>query len=159
MLLSFLIAVPNGIVLYALYRNPLRCFRKTFSVFLGFIFGVDFFIGTVIGTGGTTIRYLCAFGDYGLPKEGDIFLIVEYAAINSSILLVTAMSVDRFIAVVFPHFYLRKTSPRKLVYLNLAVIIFSINFALLQLHRGISVEVYRNADQYLNAVFPLSTST
>lgn len=159
MLLSFLIAVPNGIVLYALYRNPLRCFRKTFSVFLGFISGVDFFIGTVICTGGTTIRYLCAFGDYGLPKEGDIFLIVEYAAINSSILLVTAMSVDRFTAVVFPHFYLRKSSPRKLVYFNLAVIIFSIVFALLQLHPGISVEVYRNVDQYLHAIFPLSTST
>ena len=159
MILSFLIVVPNGIVLYVLYRNPLRCFRKAFSVFLAFISGVDFFIGTVICTGGTTIRYLCAFGDYGLPKEGDIFLIVEYAAINSSILLVTAMSVDRFTAVVFPHFYLRKSSPRKLVYLNLAVIIFSIVFALLQLHRGISVEVYRNADQYLNAVFPLSTST
>ena len=62
MLLSFLIVVPNGIVLYALYRNPLRCFRKTFSVFLGFISGVDFFIGTVICIGGTTIRYLCAFG-------------------------------------------------------------------------------------------------
>ena len=101
MVLSFLIAVPNGIILYALYRNPLRCFRKTFSVFLCFISGVDFFIGTVICIGGTTIRYLCTFGDYSLPKEGDIFLIVEYAAINSSILLVTAMSVDRFTAVVF----------------------------------------------------------
>ena len=32
-------------------------------------------------------------------------------------------------------------------------------FALLQLHPGISVEVYRNVDQYLHAVFPLSTST
>ena len=159
MLLSFLIAVPNGIILCALYRNPLRCFRKTFSVFLAFISGVDFFIGTVVCIGETTIRYLCAFGDYGIPKEGDIFLIVEYAAINSSILLVTAMSVDRFTAVVFPHFYLRKNSPRKLVYFNLVVIIFSIAFALLQLHPGISVEVYRNVDQYLHAVFPLSTST
>ena len=159
MLLSFLIVVPNGIILYALYRNPLRCFRKTFSVFLGFISAADFFTGTVVCIGETTIRYLCAFGAYGLPKEGDIFLIVEYAAINSSVLLVTAMSVDRFTAVVFPHFYLRKTSPRKLVYLNLAVIIFSIVFALLPLHPGISVEVYKNVDQHLHAVFPFSTST
>ena len=69
------------------------------------------------------------------------------------------MSVDRLIAVVFPHFHLRKVSPRKLVYFNTAMIIFSLIFALLQLHPGISVEVYRNVDQYLHAVFPLSTST
>ena len=69
------------------------------------------------------------------------------------------MSVDRFIAVVFPYFHLRKVGPRKLVYFNTAVIIFSVMFALLQLHPGVSVEVYRNIDQYLHAVFPLSTST
>ena len=159
MFLSLLIIVPNGIALYVLYRNPLRCFRKAFSVFLAFIYGVDFFIGTVVCIGETTIRYLCSFGDHSLPQEGDILRIIGYAAINSSILLVTAMSVDRFIAVVFPHFHLRKVSPRKLVYLNTAMIIFSLIFALLQLHPGISVEVYRNVDQYLHAVFPLSTST
>ncbi|XP_073250446.1 melanocyte-stimulating hormone receptor-like [Porites lutea] len=159
MILSFLIVVPNGIVLYALYRNPLRCFRKAFSVFLAFISGVDFFIGTVVCIGETTIRFLCAFGDHSLPQEGDILRIIGYAAINSSILLVTAMSVDRFKAVVFPHFHLRKVGPRKLVYFNTAMIIFSLIFALLQLHPGISVEVYRNVDQYLHAVFPLSTST
>ena len=159
MILSFLIVVPNGIVLYVLYRNPLRCFRKAFSVFLAFISGVDFFVGTVVCIGETTLRYLCAFSDHSLPQEGDILKIIAYAAINSSILLVTAMSVDRFLAVVFPHFHLRKVSPRKAVYFNTAVIIFSIIFALLQLHPGISVEVYRNVDQYLHAVFPLCTST
>ena len=159
MFLSLLIIVPNGIALYVLYRNPLRCFRKAFSVFLAFIYGVDFFIGTVVCIGETTIRYLCSFGDHSLPQEGDILRIIGYAAINSSILLVTAMSVDRFIAVVFPHFYRRKNSPSKLVYFNTAVIIFSMIFAFLQLHPGISVEVYRNIDQYLHAVFPLSTST
>ena len=159
MFLSLLIIVPNGIALYVLYRNPLRCFRKAFSVFLAFIYGVDFFIGTVVCIGETTIRYLCSFGDHSLPQEGDILRIIGYAAINSSILLVTAMSVDRFIAVVFPHFYRRKNSPSKLVYFNTALVIFSMIFAFLQLHPGISVEVYRNIDQYLHAVFPLSTST
>ena len=159
MFLSLLIIVPNGIALYVLYRNPLRCFRKAFSVFLAFIYGVDFFMGTVVCIGETTVRYLCAFSNHSLPQEGDILKIIGYAAINSSILLVTAMSVDRFIAVVFPHFHLRKVSPRKLVYFNTAVIIFSVMFALLQLHPGVSVEVYRNIDQYLHAVFPLSTST
>ena len=159
MFLSLLIIVPNGIALYVLYRNPLRCFRKAFSVFLAFIYGVDFFIGTIVCIGQTTIRYLCAFGDHSLPQEGDILKIIAHAAINSSILLVTAMSVDRFLAVVFPHFHLRKVSPRKAVYFNTAVIIFSIIFTLLQLHPGISVEVYRNVDQYLHAVFPLCTST
>ena len=133
MLLSLLVVVSNGIILVVLYRNPLRCFRKAFSVFLAFISGMDFFTGIVVCIGETVLRYLCAFGNQSLPREGDILRIIGYAAINSSILLVTAMSVDRFIAVVFPHFYLRKVSPRKFVYLNSVVILFSVMFALLQL--------------------------
>ena len=153
-----LISVPNGFILIVLYRNPLRCFRKAFSVFLVFICAVDLFIGVVVCSGETLIRIFSAFGDQNIPQEGDILRILGYIGVNSSILLVTAMSVDCFVAVIFPHFYRRKTKPRTLVMCNAAIFAFSSIFALLQLS-GISVDVYRLIDQHLHATFPLSTTS
>ena len=151
-----LISVPNGFILIVLYRNPLRCFKKAFSLFLVFICAVDLFIGIVVCSGETLMRFLCAFGDQNIPQEGDILRILGYIGVNSSILLATAMSVDRFVAVIFPHFYRRKIKPRTLVLCNAAIVV-SI-FASLQLS-GISVEVYQLIDQHLYATFPLSTTT
>ena len=156
--LTILISVPNGFILIVLYRNPLRCFRKAFSVFFVFICAVDLFIGIVVCSGETLMRFLCAFGDQTIPKEGDILRILGYIGVNSSILLATAMSVDRFVAVIFPHFYRRKIKPRTLVICNAAIVVFSSIFASLQL-AGISVDVYRLIDQHLHATFPLSTTT
>ena len=77
---------------------------------------------------------------------------------EKSLCLGTGMSVDRFVAVIFPHFYRRKIKPRTLVLCNAAIVVFSSIFALLQL-TGISVDIYSLKDQHLHAKFPLSTIT
>ena len=64
-----------------LYRNPLRCFRKAFSVFLVFICAVDLFIGIVVCSGETLTRFLCAFGDQRIPQGGDILRILGYIGV------------------------------------------------------------------------------
>ena len=104
------------------------------------------------------MRILCAFGDQNLPKDGDIIKILGFIGINSSILLVTAMSADRFISVVLPHFYLKRVNPRKLVVCNTIIICFSLSFALLQL-ADISMDVYILVDIHLHTTFPLVTTT
>ena len=156
--LTLLISVPNGFILVVLYRNPLRCFRKAFSVFLVFICAVDFFTGIVVCSGETVMRFLCALSHQNIPQEGNMVTILGYIGINSSILIVTAMSIDRFVAVVFPHFYRRKVQPKTLVLCNIGIVVFSSIFAFLQL-ADISMDVYRLIDQHLHATFPLSTST
>ena len=156
--LLILISVSNGFILIVLYRNPLRCFRKAFSVFLVFICALDLFIDIVVCSGETLMRFLCAFGDQNIPQEGDILRILGYIGVNSSILLATAMSVDRFVAVIFPHFYHRKIKPRTIVLCNAAIVVFSSIFASLQLS-GISIDVYHLIDQHLHETFPLSTTT
>ena len=156
--LSLLIMVPNGIVLVALYKNPLHCFRRPFSIFLKFIPAVDFLTGIIVCSGQALTRLLCAFSDGSIPREGDVVRIFAYTAINSSTLLVTAMSVDRFTAVVFPLFYLRTVKQRSLVFISTGLVIFSAFFATLQLS-SISVGVYRVIDQHLNTTFPLCVTT
>ncbi|XP_078350766.1 uncharacterized protein LOC144635546 [Oculina patagonica] len=151
------ITIPNGFILTALYKNPLRCFRKPFSGYLVFIAGVDFFVGSFVCSGEAVMRLLCAFGDGQLPQDGDIVRILGYIGVNSSILLVTAMSVDRFVAVVYPHFYLNKVTPRKVFICNSIIIVFSAIFASLQL-AGISLDIYLLIDVHLHTTFPLTTT-
>ena len=152
------ISVPNGLILVVLYRNPLLCFRKAFSVFLIFITAVDFLNGIAVCSGQVIMRYLCAFGDGRIPHEGDIVMVLEYIGINGSILLVTAMAVDRFISIVYPHFYLCKVKSRKIVLYNLVICAFSSIFGALQLVPGLSMNVYRVIDLHLNMTFPLATT-
>ena len=153
--LLLFISVSNGFIMVVLYRNPLRCFRKSFSMFLVFITAVDLFIGTVVCSGEAVMRFLCAFGDGQIPQEEDV-KILGYFGINSSVLL--AMSVDRLIATLWSHFYRRKISPRTVVLFITVIYVFSLIFALLQL-AGVSMDVYRIIDVHLHTTFPLATTT
>ena len=158
LVLLFAISVPNGFILVVLYKNPLRCFRKPFSVFLVFIAVVNLFNGVVVCSGEAVMRFLCVFNDQKIPQEGDIVMILVYIGINSSMLLVTAMSVDRFVAVICPHFYLNKVKPRELVISNTIICVFASIFASLQLAE-ISMDIYRLVDVHLYITFPLTTTS
>ena len=157
--LILLISVPNSIILVVFYRNPLRCFRKAFSVFLVSIAAIDLFNGIVVCFGETIMLFRCVFGNESVPRDGDLVKILGYIGINSSILLVTAMSVDRFIAVVFPHFYLRKVKPRHLVICNISIVVFSTIFASVQRVKQVPVDVYLRIDIHMHTTFPLVTTT
>ena len=158
LILLFMISLPNGSVLFVLVKNPLRCPRRGFSVFLAFICAMDLFVGLVVSSGKALTRFLCVFGDRGLPHEGDVMRILSYIGINSSILLVTAVSIDRFIAVVFPHTYRQKLKPKTVVVVNICIVIFSSIFASIQLS-DISLDVYLTIDLHLHTTFPLCTTS
>ena len=157
--LIFLISVPNSIVLIVYYRNPLRCFRKSFSVFLIFIAAMDLFNGIVVCFGEVVLRFWCAFGEKNVPRDGDNVKILGYIGVNSSILLVTAMSVDRFLAVICPHFYHRKVKPRKILLSNTAIVVFSAIFSLIQLDKHVPMDIYLTVDIHLHTTFPLVLTT
>ena len=158
LILLFMISLPNGFVLFVLLKNPLRYPRRGFSVFFIFVCAMDLFVGLVVSTGEVLTRFFCAFGDRRLPQEGDVVVVLSYTGINSSILLVTAMSIDRFIAVVFPNTYRQKLRPKTVVVVNLCIVIYSSIFASIQLS-DISLHVYRTTDLYLHTTFPLCTTS
>ena len=97
------------------------------------------------------MRLRCAFGDNPPLTEGDFPIIVEYIGVNSSILLVTSMSVDRFVSVVCPHFYLLKVRPKHLVFCNVIIVVSSSIFASLQLVICVS-ECLRLVDIHLHTL-------
>jgi len=63
---------------------------------------------------------------------------------------VTAVSIDRFVAVVFPHFYRSKVQPKTLVLCNIGIVVFSSVVASLQF-ADISMDLYRLIEQHLHA--------
>ena len=158
LILLFMISLPNGFVLFVLLKNPLRFPRRSFTVFLAFICATDLFVGLVVCSGKVLTRFLCAFGDWDLPQEGDVVRVLSYIGISSSILSVTAMSIDRFIAVVFPYTYRQKLKPKTVVVVNLCIVIFSSIFASIQLS-NISLHLYLAIDLHLHTTFPLCTTS
>lgn len=153
--LFIFISLPNGVILFVLYRNPLRSFRRAFSVFLAFICATDLFVGLVVCFADAIMRFLCAFGNESIPRIGSFVSVLECMGINSSIMLVTAMSIDRFLAVAFPHKYYQKSKPKTVVIISTFIILFSIAFAFLQLS-DISMNVYRSIYLHVHTTFPLS---
>ena len=127
-------------------------------MFLAFICAMDLFVGVVVSSGEALMRFLCAFRYRGLPQDGDVLRILGYIGVNSSILLVTAMSIERFIAVVFPHTYRQKLKPKAMVVVNLCIVIFSSIFASIQLF-DISLDVYLTIDLHLHTTFPLCATS
>ena len=158
MIFLFMISVPNGFLLFVLLKNPMRCPRRSFTVFLTFICATDLFLGLVVSSGEALTRFLCAFVDRGLPQDGYVIKVLSFIGVNSSVLLVTAMSIDRFIAVVFPHTYRQKWKPKTVVVVNLCIVIFSSIFASIQLS-DMSLHLYLTIDLHLHTTFPLCTTS
>ena len=156
--LILFISIPNSIVLIAYYRNHMRCFRKPFSMFLMFIAAMDLFNGVVVCSGEALMRFWCALGNESVLRDGDNVKIMGYIGINSSILLVTAMSVDRLLAVLCPHFYHRRVNARKIVIVNTAIVVFSTTFSLIQIAE-VPLNIYLNIDIHLHTTFPLVMTT
>ena len=158
LILVFMISLPNGFVLLVLVKNPLRCPRRGFYVFFFFICTMDLFVGPVVSSGRALTGFWCAFRDRGLSRKGDVTRVLAYFGVNGSILLVTAMSIDRFIAVVFPHTYRRNLKPKTVVVVNICIVIFSSIFASIQLS-DISLHVYHTIDLHLHFTLPLCTTS
>ena len=57
-----------------------------FAVFLLFIVAVDLFADSVVCAGEAVIRFLCAFGNETLPRDGDVVRLLGYIGVNSSII-------------------------------------------------------------------------
>lgn len=118
---------------------------------------VDLYVGLVVCSSEAITRFVCAFGDRQITQEGETAKILGYIGVNSSILLVTAMSVDRFVAVLFPHFYRHRVKPKKLALGNTSIVVFSSIFASIQL-TGVPIDVYLLIDIHLHTTFPLTTT-
>lgn len=144
----------NGLLLFVIFKDPLKCFRRSFAVLLTGLATTDFLVGAIGDTTSAKNEFYCLKNEDG---ETYFEKIMDYFIDNSATVLVVALSVDRLIAVAFPVYYrcsIKKTHSAISV---LAIWIYCLAFSLLQL-TDIPEEIYDAIDVHIHITFALSAT-
>ena len=152
---SLLTTVVNGLLLFAIYKDPYKCFRKPFTVLLAGLAVTDFLVGCLTDCMWAIDEFYCA---QDKCKESDFQGFESYYAFEnfmdsfidgSSKILILALAADRFIAVAFPLYYRSSVRLTRALAGVLCIWTFSAIFASLQftgipriLYKTISVHIY-----------------
>lgn len=114
--IAVLSLLTNGVLLYTLYRNPLRCFRNTTATFIACLAVSDFLTGSVTAL---DVGVSCLLNYQGIQsfKINGILheKLLSQFTVRSGILVVVVFSFERFVAVAFPFFYRNFLPPRKVL--------------------------------------------
>lgn len=153
-ILSMLAMVANGVLLYVMYKDPLRCFRKPISVLIAALAVQDFLTGSVIGTLHIRNEISCETIPERTPMTGSFESIIGLFSLNNGTLLVMGLSGERLIAVALPFYYRATASGKKTLVCAISIVVYSLVFCLLQLS-GIPVGIYSVLQLHLNMTFPL----
>ena len=155
-ILSMLAMVANGVLLYVMYKDPLRCFRKPISVLIAALAMQDFLTGSVIGTLHIRNEISCETIPDRTLITGSFESIIGLFSINNGTWLVVGLSVERLIAVALPFYYRATTSGnrRKTLLCAVFTVAYSLVFCLLQL-TSIPEGIYLGLQLHLNMTFPL----
>lgn len=101
-------------LLYTLYRNPLRCFRNTAATFVACLSVADFLTGAITAMDVGVFSLLNANGIPSLKVMGVLQdKLVSQFTVRSGILVVVVFSIERFLAVATPYFYRNQATPKK----------------------------------------------
>ena len=159
LLLILPISTSNGFLLLVLYRDPLKCMRKPVHVFIASLAISDFMTGILSGTSIAVRELACYGGDIRHPGAiGDFAGISYFFTVSSATLLISALSIERFLAVAFPFFHRVRVTSKKAMICSAVIFTHAFVFAMLQL-ADLPDDVYHNMDLNLHIVFPLVTVT
>lgn len=102
LLASIITLTINGLLLFVIFRDPLKCFRRPFAVLITGLATTDFLVGAIGDTTSAKNEFYCVKNEDG---ETYFDWIMDYFIDNSATVIVLALSVDRLIAVAFPIYY------------------------------------------------------
>lgn len=144
----------NGLLLFVIFKDPLKCFRRPFAVLLTGLATTDFLVGAIGDTTSVKNEFYCVKNKDG---QTSFDFIMDYFIDNSATVLVVALSVDRLLAVVFPLFYRYSVKITHSATTVFAIWVYCLAFSLLQL-TDIPEEIYDTIDVHLHITFALSAT-
>lgn len=153
-ILSLLAMVANGVLLYVMYKDPLRCFRKPISVLIAALAVNDFLTGSVISVLHIRNEIICKTQVERPPITGSFESIIGLFIINNGTFLVLGLSMERLIAVALPFYYRATASSKKTLACAVSIVVYLLVFSLLQ-SSSIPVGIYYTLHLHLNMTFPL----
>lgn len=154
LLASIITLTINGLLLFVIFRDPLKCFRRPFAVLITGLATTDSLVGAIGDTTSAKNEFYCVKNEDG---ETYFDWIMDYFIDNSATVIVLALSVDRLIAVAFPIYYrctVKKTHSAVTV---LAIWVYCLAFSLLQLS-DIPEAIYDAIDVHIHITFALSAT-
>lgn len=145
-ILSPITVISNGLLLTAIYKDPLRCFRTPMTFFIAGLAVADFIIGLTVEPFFATFY----FADFVNVSESFLLIhriagIISTVAISLSFFVVLALSVCQYIAVTYPHQFKDIVSKNRVLCFLAVSCVYLTSFCMLQF-TGIEMTTFLQID-------------
>ena len=109
-ILSPLIATSNALLLFTIFKDPLKCFRAPTTYFIVALALVDLTTGLIVAPFSTVYRVKSYLNwsftlDEPYNRLAEIEVKVSFVGFNSSFLFVLGLILAQYIAIAYPHHY------------------------------------------------------
>lgn len=136
-ILSPITVVSNALLLTAIYKDPLRCFRTPMSFFIVGLAVADLLVGLTVEPF-FAAYYIAGFSNLK-EKPGPIYMVINKIggvistiAISVSFFVVLALSVCQYIAVTYPHQFKTIVSRNRVLCFLAVTSVYITGFCMLQ---------------------------
>ena len=149
-ILAPITVISNALLLTAIYRDPLRCFRTPMTFFIVGLAAVDLLTGITVEPL-FAIYYFADFADFRNKPNATYQLIhriggiISTVTITVSFFIVLALSVCQYIAVAYPHQFKEIVTKNRVLGFLTVSCIYITSFCMLQF-TGIDLSTYLKID-------------
>lgn len=152
LLFALLISISNGLLLFTIYKDPLKTFRNATSVLVVALGITDLLTGcvTAVDVGISHILEGLAIRKVMLQAK-----IISQVTVRASVFIMTMFAVERFIAVAFPYVYRFSVTIKKTVFGCVLCWLLAILTSCLEL--VVARDLYDVIFLYFTFVVPLMT--
>lgn len=149
-ILSPVTVISNGLLLTAIYKDPLRCFRTPMTFFIAGLAVADFLIGLTVEPFFATYFFAVFANVREKPSESFRLIhriggIISTVAISLSFFVVLALSVCQYIAVTYPHQFKDIVSRNRVLCFLTVSCVYITSFCMLQF-TGIDFNTFLKVD-------------
>ena len=149
-ILSPITVVSNALLLTAIYRDPLRCFRTPMTYFIAGLAVADLLTGMAVEPMFATY-YFADFADFRKKPSAVYQLVhriggvISTVTITVSFFIILALSVCQYIAVTYPHQFKKMVSKNRVLGFLTISCVYITSFCMLQF-TGIDLTTYLKID-------------
>ncbi|XP_068697604.1 trace amine-associated receptor 9-like [Montipora foliosa] len=129
-LITAVATVGNILVILAVYLNPNKDLRSPFNYFVANLSFADLVVGVVTAPLGTAFHIMEGLGMVN-DRFKDSMHTTYFISCTASLLSLTALALDRYVAITYPLIYRTKLNPTRALLVSIVVWIVSILLSLL----------------------------
>lgn len=129
-LITIVASVGNFLVVLAVFLNPNKDLRSPFNYFVANLSFADLIVGLITGPLGSVHHVLEGLGTVNQRLKGTLH-ISYFISCTASLLSLTALALDRYIAITYPLVYRTKLNPFRAFVVSVVVWIVSILLSML----------------------------